>query len=57
MSSGWGYAIFCVVAPVAWGLVVYWVSGAIERRVVKARKTGLGQEDAEVESLSVEYYI
>ncbi len=27
-----GYAILCIVVPVAWGLVVYRVSAAIDKR-------------------------
>src|SRR5665213_2026832 len=27
------YAALCVIAPVAWGVIVYWISGWIEKRV------------------------
>jgi hypothetical protein len=52
-----GYAALCVVAPVAWGLVVYWLSGAIERRVLrsnggKARRPGEPERE-----IPLEYHI
>jgi len=52
------YALLCVIAPVAWGLVVYWASNMIERRVL--RKSGRNSDDAapsEEATLPLEYYI
>lgn len=47
------YALLCVVAPAVWGLLVYWASSWIERRVL--RKTRSASEDEE--TLPLEYYI
>ena len=32
-SRTWGYAVLCVVVPVVWGLIIYWISSSIERRL------------------------
>jgi hypothetical protein len=37
-----GYALACVLVPVAWGLVVVWVSNRLEARI--RRRGGDGQE-------------
>jgi hypothetical protein len=35
-----GYAIFCIVAPIAWGLLVVWVSNGIEHRLRRNKPDG-----------------
>jgi hypothetical protein len=32
-----GYALACVVTPLAWGLVIVWVSNRMDRRLVRRR--------------------
>jgi hypothetical protein len=51
-----GYAVLCVVVPALWGLIVYWASNAVEKRVRRSarRKPGAEHED---DVPSVEYYI
>ncbi len=53
------YAALCVVAPVAWGVAVYWTSSLIERRVLRKPRPTSGeaapQDDAA--TLPLEYYI
>ncbi len=48
------YALLCVVVPLVWGLMVYWMSGLIERRVL--RKPSSASDEAD-ESLPLEYHI
>ena len=53
------YALLCVVVPVAWGLVVYWASGQIERRVLRKPSPssgGAASQDGSV-ALPLEYHI
>jgi hypothetical protein len=50
----WLYAIACVVAPVAWGLAMVWVTHRLERRIRGRRKRG-GEEA--VPTVSPEYHI
>lgn len=38
------YALLCVLTPMVWGLLVVWISSAIERKVRAARKDGVDQE-------------
>jgi len=53
------YAALCVIAPVAWGVIVYWISGWIEKRVAKSmpakRPNEAPTEPSEV--LPLEYHI
>lgn len=35
-----GYAFACVLAPVAWGLVIVWISNRLDRRLVSHRGDG-----------------
>lgn len=35
-----GYALTCVVAPVAWGLLVVRISNRIDRRLVERARSG-----------------
>jgi hypothetical protein len=32
-----GYALACVIAPIAWGLVVVWFSNRVDRRLLGRR--------------------
>ena len=51
------YALLCVVAPVAWGLMVYWASGRIERRVLrKPRPSSNGSAPDDV-GMPLDYHI
>jgi len=36
-----GYARACVVTPLAWGLVIVWVSNRMDRRLVRRRPQGV----------------
>ncbi len=36
MMSGWLYAVLCVVLPGAWGLLMYFLFGAIDKRRKRA---------------------
>lgn len=47
-----GYAALCVILPVAWGLVVVWLSNRIDRRLVGRRR---GRRRAEPPP--IEYHI
>jgi hypothetical protein len=38
-----GYALACVLVPVAWGLVVVWVSNRLEARI-RRRPDGKGRD-------------
>jgi hypothetical protein len=39
-----GYALACVLVPVAWGLVVVWVSNRLDARILRHdRRTGHGR--------------
>ena len=53
------YAVLCVVAPVAWGVIVYWVSGWIERRVAASApsKGKIGNPTESDDTLPLEYHI
>jgi hypothetical protein len=53
------YALLCVVVPIAWGLAVYWVSGLIERRVLRRPSPNSGEATSgdAAESLPLEYHI
>ena len=35
-----GYALACVVTPLAWGFVIVWVSNRMDRRLVRRRPSG-----------------
>jgi hypothetical protein len=37
-NAGIGYALLCIVTPMAWGLVVVWVSNFVERKVRRSAK-------------------
>ncbi len=53
------YALLCVVAPVAWGVAVYWASSLIERRVLHKPHAALGEATShdDAETLPLEYHI
>ncbi|MDQ2686874.1 MAG: hypothetical protein M3Y28_03300 [Armatimonadota bacterium] len=51
------YALLCVVAPAVWGLLVYWASILIERRVLRKTRVASGQSPDDEETLPLEYYI
>lgn len=40
----WVYAVACVVAPVAWGLVMFWAAARLE--ALFRRRAGLGEGGA-----------
>jgi len=51
-----GYAVACVLVPLAWGLVVVWVSNRIERIVVqRGLKKGKSAEEASIPP--IDYHI
>ena len=51
-----GYIVLCVVAPVAWGLIVLWLSNRIEAAVRKhGRKRGMTESETTMTPL--DYYI
>ncbi|HLJ55036.1 MAG TPA: hypothetical protein VKT77_08335 [Chthonomonadaceae bacterium] len=37
-SSGIGYALLCVTVPMAWGLLVVWLSNRIEDRLRRGKE-------------------
>lgn len=49
------YAVACVVLPVAWGLVVVWLSGRVEARV--ARHAGARRGARRRRVRPIEYHI
>ncbi len=51
-----GYAAVCVVVPAAWGLIVYWASSRIEKRVLR-RHDGTEHADGEDGALPLDYHI
>jgi len=57
MANAIIYALFCVVVPVAWGLLVYWISTNIERRVLRDKHTEAGPNGGDDEGLYLDYYI
>lgn len=44
-----GYALFCIAAPMAWGVLVVFVSNLIERKARGARQQGAAQEAPPIE--------
>jgi len=52
-----GYSLLCVAGPVVWGLIVYRVSGVIEKRALQARLAKYPDAPDDTEALTVEYYI
>ncbi|MGO8671045.1 MAG: hypothetical protein ACLQVD_06750 [Capsulimonadaceae bacterium] len=45
-----GYALLCVIVPAAWGMLVYAISTAIERRVLPSRiRDGVAAPDNKTE--------
>jgi hypothetical protein len=46
------YALLCLILPIAWGLLIYWASSVIEKRINRRRKPG---ETAE--PLRLDYHI
>jgi hypothetical protein len=51
-----GYALICVVVPVAWGLAVLWASNVIEAMVLR-RGRRKGQDDTEATLPPIDYHI
>ncbi len=51
-----GYAVACVVVPVAWGMLVWWASNRIEKRVLLHGRRK-GQDDAQATLPPIEYHI
>lgn len=54
--SGIGYALLCIVIPMAWGLVIYRASNAIERRVLGRHRHG-SENRPDEETLPLDYHI
>lgn len=50
-----GYAALCIIVPAAWGLVIYWTTTAIEKRVLPS-KGGVKGKDGQ-ETLPIDYNI
>ncbi len=51
------YALLCVVVPVAWGLMVYWTSSLIERRVLRKPRSASGEATPPEATLPLDYHI
>lgn len=54
-----GYALLCIIAPVAWGLLVYKASTIVEGRVLKKSSTkapATGRKFSD-DTLPLEYHI
>jgi hypothetical protein len=52
------YAAECVLVPVAWGLVVFWISNRIEKKLLKKRKAAAPENsDDPGPILPLDYYI
>ncbi len=49
------YAAMCVLVPIAWGLIVYWSTLFIEKRL--KRRNGTSDTADDHEYLSVDYHI
>lgn len=39
-----GYALLCVVVPLAWGLLVVWISNRVEEKVRGRKDAGSARE-------------
>jgi hypothetical protein len=50
-----GYALACVVVPVAWGLVVVWASNRLDRYLLRSR--GAGHDGEQRQPRPIEYHI
>jgi hypothetical protein len=50
-----GYALLCIVVPLAWGLLVVWASARIEERLNKRKPPQDGSEKAPMPP--IEYHI
>lgn len=51
------YTLLCVVLPVAWGLMVYWTSSLIERRVLRQSRPTSGEATPHEATLPLDYHI
>jgi hypothetical protein len=51
-----GYAFLCVIVPVGWGLIVYWVTRFIERKILPKKGTST-EPDQSHGTLPVDYHI
>ncbi len=55
------YAALCVVVPLVWGLIVYWISSLIEKRVLRGRPgshgKGTNPTGDEETTLPLDYHI
>ena len=51
-----GYALACVTIPMAWGLMVVWISNGIERKVLN-RGIQQGKSSKEATIPPIEYHI
>jgi hypothetical protein len=50
-----GYIVACIVAPVAWGLIVVWASNRVERMV--SRRKRLPDRKDPSEEIPLDYHI
>lgn len=49
-----GYAALCVVVPAAWGLLIFWASSRIEKRVLRDQ---IKYDASEPPTLPLDYHI
>ncbi len=57
--NGWkriAYAAACVVVPVAWGLLVVYISNRIERKIFKDHLTN-NNEKSDPEAIHLDYHL
>ncbi|WP_165864216.1 hypothetical protein [Capsulimonas corticalis] len=50
------YAALCVCVPAIWGVIVYWISSKIERRVLSPHSS-VSERDGEAPTLPLDYHI
>jgi hypothetical protein len=53
------YAATCILLPAAWGLLVYWISNIIEKRVLKSKTSQDNARDSQTtdDPLPLDYHI
>jgi hypothetical protein len=48
-----GYSLACVIVPIAWGLVVVWISNRLDALLLRNGRSGRGRKPAR----PIEYHI
>ena len=51
------YATLCVIVPVVWGLIVYWISSLVEQRVLRKKSQTKTIASPPDDTISPNYHI